>query len=764
MPLLNILKQLFIFLGGISFAIFLIISLAGVVILGTFLEAKTESHLYAAAYTYHHPLFALLLWLFFVNILFSSLRRWPFKKKHIPFLITHFGLLMIIGGTILKQKFGLQGHLFLVEGSGSQSVLLPYTEALYLEKKSSFPSKPHTYLLANSSAESLSWKIMHYSPHVQEHLQTWIKGDFAFFPTLPPVRLQQWNPELPISIQEEVFFYPDVSWDVLALRTSHVQEAITKAYLHGANVQISSRGKQKSETIPLANLIQQSAHHVGCLVTANLNLSYSPVKGLENPHFIAEFERFPFFEQIHIPLMGDSALSHFVKKPNWQPASHFEIDLTRKPLLLILQDAQGITHLFAFDQQGRVYSQTFDQASLQTLVVYDQGFGGYAAYTQLPFSSSSAGRKEKEQHELNQLHIQLEQAFQTDHPLAPPLELLKQACIQAKVNFTSTLVQFLWHWHQSTHPLLTMPDELSPILKHLKWNSIAQVDQQACEWIIKLFQQLESSMEAGEDLLSLLKRNRWPFMKQLESVALQRPLDLWSFLAQQLFSIADQLPLIELEETDPAKRLSAYLLAFGIQYHQLQTPQTQSEEHLDLEVPLTRHHIQEIPFSKWEDNRPGVQLIMQKGQHKQAISLAYDPNGSGLKWPIFDGTYLIRFQPHLIEIPYRLRLRQARQINYADSNQPYSYECDIIMSNLNQPPIEKTLSMNHVYETWDGYRFYLAGMSATQEGIKQVQIIVNRDPAKYYLTYPGAFITFCGILLLFGLRPYQWMHSKNIPK
>jgi uncharacterized protein YijF (DUF1287 family) len=61
-----------------------------------------------------------------------------------------------------------------------------------------------------------------------------------------------------------------------------------------------------------------------------------------------------------------------------------------------------------------------------------------------------------------------------------------------------------------------------------------------------------------------------------------------------------------------------------------------------------------------------------------------------------------------------------------------------------------------VHETWDGYRFYLSSITPSDESaVKQVQIVVNYDPAKYLLTYPGAIVLSCGILMLFLLRPYR---------
>jgi hypothetical protein len=138
-----------------------------------------------------------------------------------------------------------------------------------------------------------------------------------------------------------------------------------------------------------------------------------------------------------------------------------------------------------------------------------------------------------------------------------------------------------------------------------------------------------------------------------------------------------------------------------------------------------------------------VTLEARNGMQKELVLLSYDPTAKGFKWPVLNGEYLLRFQPKSIEIPYHVRMRRARQINYAHSTQPFSYECDCTINGE-----EVTLSMNHVYETWDVYRFYLANISQ-ENNIHRVNIVVNRDPAKYYLTYPGAIILSLGIGMLF---------------
>ncbi len=65
--------------------------------------------------------------------------------------------------------------------------------------------------------------------------------------------------------------------------------------------------------------------------------------------------------------------------------------------------------------------------------------------------------------------------------------------------------------------------------------------------------------------------------------------------------------------------------------------------------------------------------------------------------------------------------------------------------------------MNKVYESNEGYRFYLSNITPTDPGeVKTVQLTLNRDPFKGWLTYPGAIILTIGILLLFT-KPDRWM-------
>lgn len=687
--------KIFHFLGGLTFALILIGIAAIVVMIGTILESKADSHLYASHWVYGHPLFAFLLGLFFINILFSALRRWPFKRRHIPFLTTHLGLLMVILGTILKNQWGTQGHMLVMEGSGSQQILLPHTYALQVEKKNPTWQSMMCPLCLKSPQQfafsDLQIKLLGSFPHVKETLETWIKGDDAYISGLPLIPVHKWKTGESLPAPFEAKLRPDESWNIVAMNTDDIVNAVETVYFHDFT---PTDGK--------------------------LDLHYTPSKGIQHPTILIDDET--------IALQGDDSLYNRKK-----------IDLVRsKPLLLLVNE-----HLFAFDRHGRIYQQPFPTTSM---IVYDEAFGGYATPISIPFPSFAAGRKEKEMADQHTTKLLLREALNRSQTLAPPLEMLKKGCEKQRVDFVDTFMTFLQTWHQEGTVL--MPHEYT-LHVPLYWS---QTELKGAQWISMLFDQLEGE----NDILEALKKHNWPFLTQIKEGE-----DIPTQLAQQLFASVDQLPSPPLPQLpSEARLLSAYLKAYGLDYgtlHPIPKGEIENFARLDaayapivLESPLTPMHKPQPLLAKWENNQPCIFLEIKKGDQKQLISLAYDPQASGLKWPVLNGEYLVSFLPQHKEIPYHVRLRQARQINYPDSNQPYSYECDVLIGHT-----EKTLSMNKVHETWEGYRFYMAGLSTTNSGIKVAQIVINHDPVKYFLTYPGAIIAAFGIILLFWMRPYR---------
>jgi hypothetical protein len=789
---MNRLKRIFAFLASIYFAIALIALAAVTVIVGTLLESRTGSHLYAAQWTYHHPGFQLLLACFFINILFSALRRWPFKTKHIPFLMTHLGLLMIIAGTMVKNRHGLQGNLFVWEGSGNDRLFIPHTYALTLEKKGDHPFETicDTIPLSTLSRSvyysrlfpSLKCKVVGSAPHVKEKFETWVKQDKSYLYGLPALPIQKWKEgdPLPPFIYSSIYGQREERCGLLCLRVDHIEAALKEIYPLQLTMHISSDDPLAPATeIPLSKVLQEGLDNDRGKVSVRLDLIQlnEPEQDLKSALIISSPGR-----ELRLPLTGPDALMVHSHPYRWMPATE-KIDLKRASnLLCIIEDKEENVWLVALDKFGRISQKPFHSDKHQVMTAYDQGFGGYTVQAQLLAPSFPSGRAELELAKKERLQEQLRQAMVNPPPLSPPLELFAKAAAQAETDFTELLIEFLYEWHNAPDVLFHSPRTLSPrieqTLLQINWKELPRETLQAVLWTNSFIKQIQAAVERGSDLENELRRTKWPFVDELKSEKFERTLP--TLLSRQMASIASSLPPLPLPEVltvnEHAALLSAYLKIFEIDYPSLIANESAKEDelweelesywkghHLDddpiisyltLESPLTNSLKSAEPPERLEDYIPGIVVNFTQGGKKQRLALAYDSTTAGIKWPVL-GEYKIGFQPEIREIPYRIRLRQARSITYPNSSQVYSYESDILITEKGKEPIEQTLSMNRVYETWDGYRFYLAGIGAApNQELKRIQLIVNYDPAKYFLTYPGAFLVFFGASLLFWWRPY----------
>jgi ResB-like family len=595
---MKLIKFLFYFFGSIYFALILITSVAALVIAGTFLESISESHRYALQLTYGSPIFALLLWGFFFNIFLSSVHRWPFKSSHIPFLLTHLGLLMILAGVLIKNYFGVQGQMMIIEGSGNDKILVSESQGVIIEKKQFFNE------------------------------------------------------------------------------TKKIQTSVS----------LDSLLKNKST-------------------------------------FPSDVEHFP------------------------------EIELK-------------LTGYFPHAEQ-HLGTSVKDDLTIKSLIVYDGGFGGYAVQAAIPFSSDSAAHEHLEKIKLESAATELKQGLTDFSTLSPPLQLLHHACQKVESDFVDCFIEFLDLWNKSRSWLYfdddLMSASLKKALKAIDWEEIPDRDKKGCAWICRIFTPIEMHLKEGHDFIDILKMEKWPLvhiiekMKQSEGPCAPDEIDgLMIALAQQIFSVGQFLPHSPSTQTSSARLLSAYLRVHGIHLNYIPFTPPQNEEALTIECPVTLTHTPKPSLQKLEENTPLITLQVHSKEKQELIALHFDRFGTGLKQPALAGQYLLRFQPIVQTLPYRLRLRQARQINYPGTSQPYSYESDLLITDkVSGQTIEKTISMNNVHETWDGYRFYLANVAKlSEDGINSIQIVVNKDPAKYWLTYPGAFILSLGMILLFWLNPY----------
>lgn len=815
------LKKTYHFLGGAQFAIFLIASVALFVIAGTFIESVTDSHLYASLFTYNHPIFIALLWGFFVNILFSATRRWPFQVKHLPFLTTHLGLLMLFGGALAKHYWGVQGNMYILEGSGTHEIFDPENYAVYVEKRGE--TAPTYYALKGSvnkgfqsklaDGHGLRLHLVDYTPHSTEILESWIKGDFLTILGLNPMKVTNLKDDAKMDSHPDsdeaispcgrACFHPDsmLPWHLYAIKSDDVANTLSTIFQQAVTLKISKRKSSKIITeIPLKQALESPFEiQDHGKYSVDLDLNFSIVEGFYTPSLtiktIPGNDHFNKNYMMTIPLNGPQALLNIDHNSSIFGAPSFAIDLILNPTLAFIQDQYLDTHIFSFDESGHLSWQSFPNTTPSSMIAYDNGFQGYTVSMNLPIADKTRSREFREEALIHHMHGQLRQATLDGVELSPPLQLLQKASKTSNTDFADSCISFLKHWNDSQGWLYTphsknnlpLPPALSSVMEAIDWNNVPPHEYQGCLWASHLFTHFEPSLLQGKDLITVLKEKKWPLkldFNENDSSENFSSKDLFTTILRQLFSAAELHPaatkLKQFPPEEQARLLSAYFRAYGIHLQTI-SPSPNNEEmkniieayelfkgeslpkKIILEAMLAPLQQRKIAKKKIEDNTPKITLHARKGAVNQTIALTYNPNGAGLKWPILNGEYLIRFQSAIKEIPYHVRLRHARQINYANSNQPFSFESDLIISDRrNNKTIDTTISMNNVYETWDGYRFYLSAIAPpTETAIKRVQIVVNYDPTKYWLTYPGACILTCGILWLFFMNPYRRYKPKE---
>ncbi len=214
-------KKVFHFLGSIHFTLFLLAVTTLFVVIGTVVEAKTDSHRFAEQISFSSPLFKSLLFFFFVNILLSTLRRYPFRRGHIPFIMTHIGLLMLLGGVMVKSFFGLQGHMILLEGSGSDEVILPGSLAIEVQKKTELGIERAQLCLGSGAAPFPELQVIPIElyPHGREHFASWIQGEHLRLAGLAPLPLDS-------CLEKRIFSDSDKLCSLYALRTDHLKSTL----------------------------------------------------------------------------------------------------------------------------------------------------------------------------------------------------------------------------------------------------------------------------------------------------------------------------------------------------------------------------------------------------------------------------------------------------------------------------------------------------------------------------------------------------------
>src|SRR2546423_15545403 len=116
-------NRVFQFFASIKLAVWLrAVRIIGA-IAGTLYESSFDAKV-ARAYVYGAPWFNAWLLLLATNLTVSALSRWPWKKHHVAFLVTHLGIITLLTGSLIGRIWGIEGTITLFKSEPPSNRLL----------------------------------------------------------------------------------------------------------------------------------------------------------------------------------------------------------------------------------------------------------------------------------------------------------------------------------------------------------------------------------------------------------------------------------------------------------------------------------------------------------------------------------------------------------------------------------------------------------------------------------------------------------------
>jgi len=102
-------------LGSLKFALVLLATIAIACAAATFTESSSGTRMAQAA-VYKAPWFLVWLGALCVNLFAVTLTRWPWEKRHIGFVVTHYGIITLLAGAVIGLQTGFEGNITLRTG------------------------------------------------------------------------------------------------------------------------------------------------------------------------------------------------------------------------------------------------------------------------------------------------------------------------------------------------------------------------------------------------------------------------------------------------------------------------------------------------------------------------------------------------------------------------------------------------------------------------------------------------------------------------
>lgn len=129
-------------LGSLNFALVLLASIALACAVATFAESGFNTKI-AHALIYKHPLFIVWLGALCLNLFAVTLTRWPWQKKHVGFIVTHYSIITLLVGAMIGMLTGFEGNVTLRKDTPPVSRVTTSRSVIQLES----PADSALYLM-----------------------------------------------------------------------------------------------------------------------------------------------------------------------------------------------------------------------------------------------------------------------------------------------------------------------------------------------------------------------------------------------------------------------------------------------------------------------------------------------------------------------------------------------------------------------------------------------------------------------------------------
>ena len=139
---MKIVLSVYHFFCSLKLAVFTLSALVVLFAIGTFYESA-YGRLAAQEVIYRSHWMTFFVFLLALNIVAVMIDRWPWKKRHIGFLLAHFGIIFMIVGSLMTRFYGEDGNMrLMLDKKGNQI----NTSSILLMIYSSFDAKNLTEL------------------------------------------------------------------------------------------------------------------------------------------------------------------------------------------------------------------------------------------------------------------------------------------------------------------------------------------------------------------------------------------------------------------------------------------------------------------------------------------------------------------------------------------------------------------------------------------------------------------------------------------